>query len=233
MQIDSLSYLLLFLPLTAAGFFLLPARARSGWLLVVSLLFYALLQPWYLPLMLGDLWLCFKLAPLVKAGGRSAKHALYGAVVANLFLLVVASGLNQIYQYELPFGLFLYTLTALGYLLDVQSGEAAPEESFVRFAAACCFYPKLYAGPLVPYQSLAQDLRRADVSVSQVGVGLARFIRGLAKKVIIAGAVTALLTQIKAFPAEEQTVLSVWTLVVCASFSAYFTLSGYCDMAQG
>jgi alginate O-acetyltransferase complex protein AlgI len=42
-----------------------------------------------------------------------------------------------------------------------------------------------------------------------------------------------LLRAISDFPAHEVTVLSLWSMAALFAFWVYFTLSGYCDMAQG
>ena len=50
---------------------------------------------------------------------------------------------------------------------------------------------------------------------------------------LLADGVTALCEEFRAIPTADKTVLSVWMLVVCAVFSAYYTLSGFSDMARG
>ena len=97
----------------------------------------------------------------------------------------------------------------------------------------CCFFGKLYAGPLVEYQEMANQLHSPDFSLSEVGEGMLQFVQGLAKKVILADRVTVVCTALLEINGSELPVLGAWMMVVCSAFSTYFTLSAYCDMAMG
>ena len=55
MLFSSIEFLYYFLPLVILGYFLLPKQLRNGWLLIVSLVFYAWGEPKLIWVMLGSI----------------------------------------------------------------------------------------------------------------------------------------------------------------------------------
>ena len=48
----------------------------------------------------------------------------------------------------LPIGISFYTLTALGYLIDVYRGKSEAEHNFLRYALFVSFFPQILSGPI-------------------------------------------------------------------------------------
>lgn len=85
MEFSSLFFLYVFLPLTAAVYFLMPGIRRKNIVLIAaSLLFYAVGQPVYLLLLLGLSYVNYYFGGLMKNGGRSM---LILAIAVNLLVL--------------------------------------------------------------------------------------------------------------------------------------------------
>ncbi len=148
-------------------------------------------------------------------------------------LIILVSAAHQVYGSSMPLGIYIYLLTSLGYLLDFYKGEVPFEQSLVNFGVFCCFFGKLNAGPLVEYQEVGHSIAQPVFSLSGLGQGLRIFIRGLAKKVLVADGITRVYLALRAFPAAQLTQPGTWALVFGSAFSVYFTLSAYCDMARG
>ena len=55
MLFSSMSFLILFLPIALAGYFLLPKVVKNLWLLVVSMVFYAWGEPEFVKVMAGSI----------------------------------------------------------------------------------------------------------------------------------------------------------------------------------
>ena len=72
-----------------------------------------------------------------------------------------------------------------------------------------------------------------EVTLDRFGEGAELFIRGLAKKVLLANNIGLLWTSIKATPLEQLTVLSAWLGIIAFTLQIYFDFSGYSDMARG
>ena len=94
MQFNSYAFILAFLPLTAAGYFLLCGSRLAAfsqlWMLLASLLFYSVWSPVYLPLMLASIGFNFLLGRGISArAGQSAARALLiaGIITYTVFLV--------------------------------------------------------------------------------------------------------------------------------------------------
>ncbi|MBP0963496.1 MAG: hypothetical protein J6Q99_04295, partial [Oscillospiraceae bacterium] len=235
MELVSFSFVFIFLPLAVLVYYLLPSGLRNHCLLALSLLFCGLLDWRALLLMVGLLSLQYLAVLGIHRMGREhrlSRLCCAAAVVLSVGLLVVWSALVQIKHTALPLGMLIYLLTGLGYVVDFYRGEAELE-SPVRFGVMCCFFGKLYAGPLVEYDEIMPSLRNPQFDLSRVGEGTLQFIQGLAKKVLLADQATVVCSAMTAISWSRLPVLGAWLMVFCSAFSTYFTLSAYCDMAVG
>ena len=85
MEFSSLFFIYVFLPLTAAIYFLIPGiRRKNVVLIAASLFFYAVGQPFYLLLLLGLSYVNYVFGGQLRQGGRGL---LIGAVAVNLLAL--------------------------------------------------------------------------------------------------------------------------------------------------
>ena len=235
MQLNSFSFVFLFLPASVLVYYLLPGRLRNLCLLTLSLAFFAMLDWQALLLMLGLLGLQYLAVCAMHRlgqGHRANRWLCAATAVVTVGLLILWAGAVQINHTQMPLGLMVYSLTGLGYVVDFYRGEAQLENP-VRFGVMCCFFGKLYAGPLVEYQEFMPNLKAPVFSLSQMGEGILQFVQGLAKKVLLADQATVVFAAMAALPDDQLPVLGAWMKVFCAAFSTYFTLSAYCDMAVG
>ncbi len=248
MQLFSLSYLFFFLPTTAFVYYLVPRAYKVFVLFVASLYFYALLpsmligpQNWrVLPLNLIIMVACvitdYLLARPVFLYGKGSwqgRVALYAAAIKNILLFIILSSFGQLGVMIAPVGIAVYTFTSLGYLIDLYNGEADLVTSFYDYGVFCCFFGKIFVGPVVSCNDFLVQLRRPSFSLTKIGNGFVWLLHGLAKKVILADGALLLASQLSAIPYDDKTVLSMWMLLTCYIFATYFTLSGYSDLARG
>src|SRR5687768_8803586 len=94
MLFNSYHFILAFLPITAAGYFLICrgpyAPYAQLWLVAASLLFYSAWNPIYLPLILGSIAFNFVVSRAIHESGdarHKSKRLLILGVTANLVLL--------------------------------------------------------------------------------------------------------------------------------------------------
>ncbi len=236
MHIYSLSFLLVFLPVTAAVYYAARPHYRVFVLFVASLYFYGSISPVGLAIMLGSVGADYLLArPLFLwgKGDKRARSLLLLAAAKNIFLFVVLSSLSQLRGTEMPIGVVVYAFTSLGYLVDLYNGEADLVMSPYEYGLFCCFFGKLYVGPILGYNDFSRQLRQFRPSLTRMGEGVVFLLHGLAKKVILADSLTILTQQLRDIPYLDKTVLSVWMLIICVIFQIYYTLSGFSDMARG
>lgn len=236
MHIYSLAFLLVFLPLSAAVYYAVPPRYRVLALFVASLYFYGSISPVGLLIMVASVGVDYLLArPLFLwgKGDRRARLLLLLAAAKNILLFVALSSLSQLRGTEMPIGVVVYAFTGLGYLVDLYNGEADLVMSFYEYGLFCCFFGKIYVGPILGYNDFSRQLREFRPSLTKMGEGVVFLIHGLAKKVILADTLALLVDELRNIPYLDKTVLSVWMLIVCVIFQIYYTLSGYSDMARG
>ncbi|MEJ8545573.1 MBOAT family O-acyltransferase [Brevibacillus borstelensis] len=250
MVFSSLIFLFLFLPLVLVIYYLSPRMLRNGILFAASLVFYAWGEPVYLFLMIFSTALDYTNGLLLdKHRGRKgiARAVFIGSIIANLgvlgffkyygFLVATINDLFSLHIHAadlpLPVGISFYTFQTMSYVIDVYLGKVAVQKNFISFGAYVTMFPQLVAGPIVKYGDIAKQLAGRKVTIDQFGEGAELFIKGLAKKVLLANNIGLLWTNVKAAPLDELAVLSAWLGIVAFAFQIYFDFSGYSDMARG
>ncbi len=255
MLFNSYVFILLFLPLTLAGFFLIAQwhsqRLAKFWLTLASYAFYAYWNPAYLPLLLGSVVLNFycgsAITRAVRASAR-AKTLLVLGVGGNLallgyykyagFLINTANsvaGLDAVIpSIILPLGISFYTFTQIAYLVDAYR-EDLRHYDFLTYNLFINFFPQLIAGPLLLHSELMPQLQGKNFyrfNADSFAMGLVWFGMGLAKKVLLADTVSHLVGPVFAHVADANFV-EAWVAVVAYTLQLYFDFSGYSDMAIG
>lgn len=247
-------FLFLFLPVFLGGYYLLPFRARSAWILLGSWVFYGWWRLDFLGLLILTTVWTYLLGGIVaegSSGARSgrAKTALVVGVVLNLGSLayfkyfnfavdslnfvLTAAGSDGISAWNviLPIGISFYVFQATSYLVDVYRGDAPSARSYLDLAAYIALFPQLIAGPILRYKDLADQLRSRTHSFDKFSEGSYRFMIGFCKKVLIADTV-ALIADV-AFSMQQPGLLGAWLGTLAYSSQLYFDFSGYSDMAIG
>lgn len=251
MLFSSLTFLLRFLPITLAAYYLVPQRLKNAVLLIASLFFYAWGEPVYIILMI--LSILFNYVSGLDIGrkleaGESAKAALVAAVAVDLAML----GIFKYYAFfldmlnvipfvkisypelGLPIGISFYTFQAISYLADVYRKDAQPQKNIINFGLYISMFPQLIAGPIVRYSDIEAQMESRKCSLGAFGQGAQFFIIGLAKKVILANGIGALHDTVLAqVSAGEASAAVAWIGAIAYTLQIYFDFSGYSDMAIG
>ena len=93
------------------------------------------------------------------------------------------------------------------------------------------FFPQLIAGPIVRYETIAEEIKNRRETADDFATGITRFITGFLKKVLLAN--TMAVVADKAFDSPTLSVAFAWLGVFAYAFQIYFDFSGYSDMAIG
>ena len=120
-----------------------------------------------------------------------------------------------------------------GYVIDVYNGDEYFDGDLIDFLLFTTFFGKLQAGPIVQYTELKEQWQHRELGLQRVKTGVKFYVGGLAKLVILAQGNAAVQQAIEQLPDASQTVLSTWVFIIVSTFSLYYTLTGYCDMARG
>ena len=131
----------------------------------------------------------------------------------------------------LPIGISFFTFQTMSYTIDVYRGEAKAQKNIINFGAYVTLFPQLIAGPIVRYQTVADELEHRDCTADLFADGVKRFACGMGKKVLLANNIGLLWEAASAQPAP--TVLTAWLGVIAYGFQIYFDFSGYSMMGIG
>lgn len=250
MLFSSIVFLFTFLPAVMILYYLLPVRFRNVILLLASLVFYAWGEPVYLFLMLlSILFNYFSGLDIARnlQDKRAAKRSLVFNLIINLavlgffkyegFVLDTLNGILPVHisyhALPLPIGISFYTFQILSYIIDVYRGNVKVQTNLSNFALYVTMFPQLIAGPIVQYADVDEQLASREVSWTKFGEGSMYFIRGLAKKVLLANTSGMIFTEVSGLAKDNIAVVTAWLGAFAYMFQIYFDFSGYSDMAIG
>lgn len=252
MVFSSFIFLLLFLPISLAFYYLAPKKAKNGILFILSLVFYSWGEPVYVFIMLFSTVFDYcnglaleKMKKKNKPKGRTAVLVL--SVVVNIgllcffkytdFIIETANrigGLNlHAMGIALPIGISFYTFQTLSYTIDVYKGRVKAQHNIINFGMYVCMFPQLIAGPIVRYADIEHqlDIKQRSANANKALNGAVRFMTGLGKKVLIANQAGALWNEISA--TGNVSASTAWLGIFAFALQIFFDFSGYSDMAIG
>lgn len=250
MLFSSITFLFVFLPLTLLLYYLVPFRMKNYVMLAASLIFYAWGEPVYIILMILSIilnYFCGQDIYEKRDNARAMKMSLIFGVVMNLLILgffkyygLLMDTINAILPIDIPYrvlalpiGISFYTFQAMSYLIDVYRKEVKPQENVLYFALYISMFPQLIAGPIVRYIDIEEQLKERSINSTKFGEGAMYFIRGLAKKVVLANTFGSVYEQVAAMQMGSFSTLTAWVGAIAYAFQIYFDFGGYSDMAIG
>ena len=130
-------------------------------------------------------------------------------------------------------GISFFTLSALGYLIDVFNGKICSEKNIIRYSLYIMMFPRLLLGPVLRYDIFTRIMNGRKSGLKELGKGLTVFIKGLAKKVLAADTLYALYIAVRAYDNKEMSAVTAWLGIIAYILCLYFTLSGISDMGVG
>ena len=241
-----------FLPIFLLIYYKLPLRLRNPCITFGSYIFYGWWEPWFVLLMLFTTIMDFIWGQVITRPGATQaqrKGAVIACVVTNLTLLgffkyymFAAETLNQmlavmgarpfaVMTVILPIGISFYTFHSLTYIIDLYRGHARTAKSLSGFSAFVALFPTLVAGPIIRYKTLAEQLREREHTASRFASGIAIFVIGFAKKILLANPCGQVADVV--FGAANPGSVEAWVGAVAYAFQIYFDFCGYSDMAVG
>lgn len=252
MNFNSLSYLL-FLALNILVYYLLPPKARNGWLLLSSYFFYMCWNPKYALLMLFSTAVTYVCGLLVeKSLWDRRKLWLVLSLVTNLAILFffkyfnfASSLLTRVFgalglgleapllDVLLPVGISFYTFQALGYTIDVYRKDIGAEKNFIDYALFVSFFPQLVAGPIERSGNMLHQIKETHrFRAENLRDGVLPVLWGLMKKMVLADNLAVIVNTVYNAPAQHT---GGEFLLATAAFAIqiYCDFSAYSDIARG
>lgn len=253
MLFNSPVFLLFFLPIVLAGFFVFAGTKRHRlagvWLVGASLFFYGWWNAHYLLLLIASIlfnyllggWLMRHPSKWLLAFGVAANVLLLGYYKYTGFLIETVdrlSGLDwAIPSIALPLAISFFTFQQIAFLLDAHDG-AVNDHDFINYCLFITFFPHLIAGPITHHREMFPQFNDPDVfrpRLQNLAVGSTLFLIGLFKKVVIADSMGEFARPVFAAAAmgAPPSFLEAWCGALSYAFQIYFDFSGYTDMAIG
>lgn len=258
MLFNSIVFLWIFLPTLIILYFTVGKffpKTKNYILLIFSLLFYAWGEPKYVLLMILSIIVNYIFGLLVDKAAKNKKKKqktlwLVLAIVFNIGLLghfkyfnFLVANVNNIFganvltigEIALPIGISFYTFQVLSYVIDLYRGEIKVQKNLSKLALYVSFFPQLIAGPIVKYHDIDRALNFRKETPEKFAYGVKRFVYGLAKKVLIADVMAAVVDTIFSYNGElfGLTQSVAWLGAICYALQIFFDFSGYSDMAIG
>ncbi len=255
MLFSSSVFLFIFLPLVLFGYYVPLRRWRLGqniFLFLASLFFYAWGEPWFVLVMIASIVLNYFLGLFA---GRARENQGKGRLFVVLCTLFVNLGIIFVFKYldftleninalfgtqlllpgiQLPIGISFFTFQSISYVFDVLRGKGSAQTNPLNVGLYIAFFPQLIAGPIVRYETIAEEIQNRKETWNDFSEGICRFVIGLGKKVLIANSLVVVADAAIAKAAGDGlTVSFAWLGAISYVLQLYFDFSGYSDMAIG
>lgn len=250
MVFSSTVFLFIFLPITLILYFnpLYKKREyRNIVLLIMSLGFYAWGEPVFVFIMLAlivmDWWMALRIEK-----AKNKRIILFLAIFIHLavffvfkYLTFVCRNINLLLKEDifsisiaLPIGISFFSFQMLSYIFDVYYGNAKATKNLLHVALYVSMFPQLVAGPIVRYSTVAEEIVSRRENIEEFVEGVSRFIKGLAKKVLLANYFGIVTDNIFILYRENSiSVMLAWLGAIAYTLQIYFDFSAYSDMAIG
>lgn len=245
-------FLFLFLPFVLAVYYLVLRKHTVGkniFLFIMSLLFYAYGEPKYVFLMLFMILLHYGLGLLINKytdDKRMQKLILFLMVVIDVcilgyfkylnFIVSIFTGKADMLKIALPIGISFFTFQAISYVVDVYRGKGKVQTQFLNVGLYISLFPQLIAGPIVRYETVANEIENRKENLNDFAVGVNRFIIGLGKKVLLANQFAVVSDTVFGNVTSTGTTnsfLLLWMGAIAYTLQIFFDFAGYSDMAIG
>lgn len=250
MVFSSLNFVLIFMPVFFACYYIVPDKWKNAVLLIGSLSFYlvgTLKTPYHFALFVLSIIVDFEVGVGIEKYQKHKKAILVSGILFHLIALSVFKysdfvfsqltpfipKLSGIPSLGLPIGISFYTFQGISYIADVYRGKTKAEKSVLRYAVYIAMFEQLIAGPIVTYSRVKGSLKSRKINASAVLCGLGMFVFGLGLKVLLANPIGKLWSQTLAIGFESVSTPLAWMALFAYSFQIYFDFFGYSLMAVG
>ncbi len=250
MVFSSLTFLFFYLTLILLLYFVSPTKMKNMIILVSGMFFYAWGEPFYIVIMILSTIIDYTAGRMMDKfddNPKARKVFLLVSVCMNIGLLAVfkyssfiITNINDLFgvsvfnpKLALPIGISFYTFQSMSYTIDLYMRNIKVQKSIISFTSYVTLFPQIVAGPIVRYEDVANEIDYRTITTDKVAEGIGTFVKGLAKKVLLANNIGLVWTQIKVMDYANISVLTAWVGILAFTFQIYFDFSGYSDMACG
>lgn len=231
MLFSSEKFIFAFLPIFLLVYYIAPKKYRNAVLFLGSIIFYAIGEFKYLPLMLISLTLNYVSAIMIAKSKRLGvkRTMLIMTLFVDFSLLIGFKGFSN----HIPLGISFYTFQIAAYVIDVYRRDVEAEKNYVSVGTYLCMFPQLIAGPIILYTDVSKEIKQREYSFDNIEEGLKTFVLGLASKLLIADVMALLWNEIQVTGYDGITTAMSWLGALAYAMEIYFDFNGYSLMAIG
>ena len=224
-------------------YYILPVKFRWIALLAASVVFYLLGGKKITAVILVTAAFAYFAAIRIEKsrerGDEKSRQKLYMAIGILVLLGILAC--TKISSYLeigvgliiVPVGISYYTLSLVGYILDVYWKKDKAEKNFLHFLTFVMFFPKILQGPISSHKVVgAQLIEGHKFDYREFCFGAQLIIWGMFKKVVLADRMSIFTSSVYANPSAETGAILLVTMILSA-LQLYCDFSGYTDIALG
>ena len=246
MLFSSVGFLFRFLPIFMILYLIVPAKYRNAVLLLGSLIFYGVGEPYFVLLLILSILINYAMNCLLFLHKNRA--VLSATIILDFGLLflfkywdftattlqkITGKPLMPMLYLALPLGISFYTFQMVSYQIDCYRGDIEKPVGLLEFGTYVSLFPQLIAGPIVKYKEVAERLQKRKLTGRGIENGLKLFTIGLGFKVLLANQIGTLWNTIMTAGAGSLAVPVAWLGAFAYSFQIYFDFWGYSLMAVG
>lgn len=257
MSITSFSFFIAFV-ISLVIYYSVPRKIQWCALIVFSIYFFMESAVWltgiYLLVNIFVSWAVALLITKEKETGleKNARNYMLAGIFINISMLVVLKYSNFfIYNWNMlvgftktnnyfnvvsfltPIGISYYTLTSVGYLVDVYWGIAEAEKNPFKIALFIGYFPQMVSGPVTRFKEVSGQLFCGyKFEYDQVTSGMQRMLWGVFKKLVISTRASVIVDTIYGNPGTYPG-LYVWVAATLFMLQLYTDFSGCMDIVLG
>ncbi|MEG2276201.1 MAG: MBOAT family O-acyltransferase [Clostridia bacterium] len=253
MIFSSSIFIFLFLPCVLFVYYGILGKSRKYqniFLFFSSLFFYAWGEPWFVFIMLLSIignWIFGLFIDKYRDNSALAKLIIATMLFFNIliififkYLMFTIKNINSLLNMGftvpniiLPIGISFFTFQAISYVIDVYRQHGEVQRSVINVGLYISFFPQLIAGPIVRYETVAEQMVNRKESFKDFSEGTCRFIIGLGKKVLLSNTLALVADKAFSIPQAELSTSFAWLGAIAYTLQIFFDFSGYSDMAIG
>lgn len=250
MSLTSFGFIAL-LALTALAYWLIPKKVQWVALLIASAVFYlsygaarafyvltAGLITYGAGMLLGRENARLRAPGADKPEIRHRKRLILLALVAaDLGMLVALKYAGMIFPsmqgWTAPLGISFYTLSALGYTIDLYRAKYEPERNPLRLLLFMGFFLQIVQGPFARYDQIGAELKKPRAfDYDNLKLGSLRMLWGFMKKMVVADWLGVYVGDAMGSPANQSAPVMLIAILMY-TVQMYADFSGYMDIVCG
>ncbi len=161
------------------------------------------------------------------------KYVNFGIYTYNGIASLFHGGTIDAIQFLIPLGISFYTLSLLGYVIDIYYGIGQVSTNFLQFLLYGMFFPTMISGPIMRYGKMSEELCKPHkLQYEQVTRGIQRMLWGFFKKLVIAERMAMIVNTVYNDASAYQGSY-FWIASICFVIQLYTDFSGCMDIVLG